>query len=376
MSLTEKRRVKIDGKPQIEKGNFTIVWQNCRMMKQHSIRAAMREILDMAKSTGAVQVNLVGLPGVGKTTFSLTAAHLLHQLADVPYAVKRWGREELLDIENKVKELPGMNYIFIFDDVSWLEANAPKNKIDQIIKTMTEIRHLQTGDFRVISFFNFHYSYAIRKAMRNSNYWFYFGVGSSEFENIIKLVGQNNINKVKNFRRICSEATGERKEFRYYAGDYTQIYKYRAPMAPCLFFNGSKLRDIVFPSREWINPICDVCKIGNAVQKSDLEELEDFAKDLESKYGVDVIRQALRVKLLTGYGINTYGRNVVNTLKYIDEYMKHKPFAPELLAERWDLRETITKNKNKIPETIAAISTKSSLIDPEYPEYIPREQLG
>src|SRR3990167_3492257 len=121
------RYVKIgaDKKP---KGNstFTTDWGNCKIVRQHSMRAAMKEILNISESTGAVQVNLCGMPGQGKTTFSLTAAHLLHQLAKVPFTVKRWGRNELLNIEEEIKKLPGMNYIFIFDDISWLQANAPK----------------------------------------------------------------------------------------------------------------------------------------------------------------------------------------------------------------------------------------------------------
>ncbi|MFI5416421.1 MAG: hypothetical protein ACHQW9_00010 [Nitrososphaerales archaeon] len=321
-------------------------------MRQHSIRAAMKEILNIAKSTGAVQINLCGMPGQGKTTFSLTAAHLLHQLADVPFTVKRWGREQLLNIEEEIKKLPGMNYIFIFDDISWLQANAPKQKIDQIIKTMTEIRHLQTGDFQVISFFNFHYSYAVPKPMRNAQFWFYFSIGSSEYDNVIKLVGQGNSRKVNNFRRVHGEAQGQHKKFDYYFGKYTHTYDYRKPMAPCLFWNGNKLRDIVFPSREWIDPICDVCLIGNAIQKGDQEEFEDFAKDVRSKYGEDVIRTALRIRLLTSFGINTWNRNIVQVGRYIDDYMKHKPFGPEILAKGFNLEETKTTTHYKIPERI------------------------
>lgn len=348
-----------------EEGQLTTLWQNCRIVRQHSMRAAMREILDMAKSTGAVQVNLVGLPGMGKTTFSLSAAHLLHQLSDVPYVVKRWGRAELLDIENQIKKLVGANYIMIFDDISWLEANATKTQIDQIIKTMTEIRHLQEGDFRIISFFNFHYSYAIKKAMRNSTYWFYFSIGSSEFENVAKLVGKNNIERIKNFRRVVSEAQGDKKIFRYFIGKHTHHYQYRAPMAPCLFWNGSRLRDIVFPSREWINPICDVCRVGSSMDKTSEEELEDFAQAVLKKYGSEVIRTALRIKLMMSWGINTWNPHVVQVGRFIDDYMKHKPLAPEALAKRFNLEETKTTTHYKIPPEIANTYTKSDLVAKE-----------
>lgn len=358
MSLVERRRVKIDGDDKKQKGNFTIVWKNCHMVRQHSIRAAMKEILNIAKSTGAVQVNLCGMPGQGKTTFSLTAAHLLHQLADVPFVVKRWGRDQLLNIEAEIAKLPGMNYIFIFDDISWLQANAPKAKIDQIIKTMTEIRHLQTGDFQVISFFNFHYSYAVPKPMRNAQFWYYFSIGSSEYENVIKLVGIGNAGKVNNFRRLHGEAQGEVKKFNYHFGSYTHTYDYRKPMAPCLFWNGNKLRDIVFPSREWIDTICDVCYFGNAIQKSDLEEVKEFKAHLLEKYREEVIRTAIRIKLLTSFGINTWNRNVVQVGRIIDDYMKHKPFGPELLSAEFDLEETKTTTHYKIPKLISSIPTK------------------
>lgn len=365
MSLIERTTFKV--KSDIKKGtrDFVITWNNVKMVKQHSIRACVKEILNVAKSTGAVQLNLVGQPGQGKSTFALTVGHLVHELADVPFVIKKWGRDELINIEEEIKKLPGMNYFFLFDDISWLEANATPTQIKKIVKTLSEVRHLQSGDYQIISCFNFHYTNAVYKPLRNTSYWFYFSIGSSEPENVLKIVGSRNAEKINNFRRVHTEAQSVQKIFTYYFGKkFRMPYSYRKPFAPCLFWNGSQLRDIVFPSREFIAPLCDVCQVGNAIQKDDVTEMEDFSKDLISKYSIGVIRQALRVKLLTSYGINCYGKNVVNTLKYINDYMKHKPFAPQLLADKFELNETKTTRHTKIPDEIEAIPTKDQTAYP------------
>ena len=191
----------------------TIVWHNARMIRTQSIMAATREILNIAKSTGAVQVNICAIPGQGKSTLAKLIAHLGHKMADSPFTIKIWGRKELLNIEEQIKQLDPVNHIILYDDVSWLTADkdVPKQKVDQIIKTMTEIRHIKGVDVQIISILNFHYSYAIPKPLRNAQYWFYLSIGSSELENVLKLVGTKNLHKLEEFRKVHSQAQKDRK---------------------------------------------------------------------------------------------------------------------------------------------------------------------
>lgn len=331
----------------------TIVWKNARMIRTHSVMAATREILNVAKSTGAVQVNICAIPGQGKSTLAKLIAHLGHKMAESPFTIKLWGRKELLNIEEEIKKLDPVNHIILYDDVSWLTAdNVPKQKVDQIIKTMTEIRHIKGVDVQIISILNFHYSYAIPKPLRNAQYWIYLSIGSSELENVLKLVGTKNLRKLEEFRKVHSQAQNLKK-FYYRLGTKGRKfeYLYRQPYAPALFWNNDSLRHIVFPSREWLEPVCDICAKGLGIKIGDQEGLDKFQEFILSKFGIGVIRQALRIRLLQ-LGINCYQPDVVQCMRLINEYFSVKAFNPEEVAQRFDLHETITKNKKKLPEDL------------------------
>ena len=49
----------------------TIEWNGQRMIRNHSIRAAVREILTISESLDVVKINIIGNPGTGKTTLNL-----------------------------------------------------------------------------------------------------------------------------------------------------------------------------------------------------------------------------------------------------------------------------------------------------------------
>lgn len=329
----------------------TIVWKNARMVRTHSIMACTREILNVAKSTGAVQVNICAIPGQGKSTLAKLIAHLGHKMAESPFTIKLWGRKELLNIEDEIKKLDPVNHIILYDDVSWLTAdNVPKAKVDQIIKTMTEIRHIKGVDVQIISILNFHYSYAIPKPLRNAQYWFYLSIGSSELENVLKLVGTKNLRKLEEFRKVHSQAQNLKK-FSYRLGTKGRKfeYLYRQPYAPALFWNNDSLRHVVFPSREWLEPVCDICAKGLGISIQDKAGLDQFEAHIIKMFEIGVVRQALRVRLLQ-LGVNCYSPKVVQCLRHINEYFALKQFSPEEVAQRFDLHETITKNKKKLPE--------------------------
>lgn len=338
----------------------TIVWNNARMIRTQSIKAATREILNVAKSTGAVQVNICAIPGQGKSTLAKLIAHLTHKMADSPFTVKLWGRAQLLNIEEEIKKLDPVNHVILYDDVSWLTADpsVPKQKVDQIIKTMTEIRHIKGVDVQIISILNFHYSYAIPKPLRNAQYWFYLSIGSSELENVLKLVGAKNLRKLEEFRKAHSQAQNLKK-FYYRLGTKGRNfeYLYRQPYAPALFWNNDSLRHVVFPSREWLEPVCDICAKGLGIPIADKEGLDKFETYILSKFGIGVVRQALRIRLLQ-LGINCYQPDVVQCMRLINQYFAIKQFSPEEVAQRFDLHETITKNKKKLPDDLTGDGRK------------------
>ncbi|MGD8431814.1 MAG: AAA family ATPase, partial [Nitrosopumilaceae archaeon] len=159
----------------------TIEWKGERMIRNHSIRAAVEEIIKMSSSLDVVKVNIIGNPGTGKTTLAGTIAHLIHKQSEIPYAIRVLDKDNLLNFQETLKSLSPTNYVLIFDDVSFLGANTNKKQIEIVKQAFTEIRHLEGGqDVKIIAIFNFHYTRALDKYLRQCEFSFFTSIGSSE----------------------------------------------------------------------------------------------------------------------------------------------------------------------------------------------------
>lgn len=338
------------------KAPLTTTWKNARMIRNHSIRACAREILNVNRGIDVVKVNLIGSPSTGKTTLAKTLAHLIHEEADTPYVIKIFSRAELLDMENTLAKLQPLNHVMIFDDVSWLQAGANKNKIDQVQKTFTEIRHLPGGqDIKVIIIFNFHYQMGMPKHLRQAHFFGFTDCGSSETENIQKMVGLKNMYKVQEFRNAAYEygssykaATEETPEhlptFSYKiskVGKFT--YTYRQPFAPALWWNNNSLRHIVFPIRDWIEPICYICTGIDANAEVERGDAILFKQVANQIYDKKSIKSALRV-IFYGQGMNVFAPATLRAIKWIEREWKLKKYNYAEIMKNYDLNETPSCN--------------------------------
>ena len=169
-----------------------------------------------------------------------------------------------------------------------------------------------------------------------------------------ELVGIKNRKTLMDFRDIHGQAqtinpATQKKQFTYRFGKYNHTYEYRKPFAPALFWNGSTLRHIVFPSREWIDLLCQTCSNIGDMPASDQDAFDKFVNDITYKYTIGVVRQAMRIKLL-GLGINCYQPKVVQCMRYFDEYGAFKIFNPVDIVERFKLRESNTKRQQQLPD--------------------------
>ena len=123
MSTTFVKFDNIGGKKKSEVP-ATMDWKNAKMVRIHSVRAATKEILNMSKNLDVVKINIIGSPSTGKSTLAETLGHLCHTLADIPYTVKRFTRDDLLNFEETLATLQPTNHILIFDDISFLTSSA------------------------------------------------------------------------------------------------------------------------------------------------------------------------------------------------------------------------------------------------------------
>lgn len=330
-------------------------WKGEKMILSHSVKSAMLEIVKMNQNVDVVSVNIIGNPGTGKSTIAKTGAHIIHKIAkkiyNVDYAVKLFDKDNLINFQDTLKNLEPVNQILIFDDVSFLGATTSKQELEIVKQGMTEIRHLEGGqDIKVIKIQNFHYTLGMDKYMRQNDYSLYTTVGSSELENMQKIVGSRYTNMLLEFqKKVKMGQTVEKFQFKL-GTKRTDFftYSYRNPFIPILFHNGNTLRYIVIPTREWIDPYCTTC-INSKGQKI---KGNGNAKDLKQelmKFGIQIAKRAITIKLMQ-QGINVQPKRVKQCLTYLDRRMDSQNFDLKELAVEFGFKDEKTRLDTKLPD--------------------------
>ena len=329
----------------LSKVPMTVKWKNARLLRMHSLNAVADEMLTVGKTLELLKINIVGNPSTGKTTFAMALAHTLHKKAKKPFSVKVLGKDDLTNFEQTLANLQPMNHILVFDDVSFMKADLSAQRMHKIEQAVTQIRHLPGGqDVQIILIFNFHYSMAMSKYLRQSDYNCYTSIGDSDLGNVLTVVGKVNNKKVQNFRKRTKEAILSQK-FSFKLGKKGKKFTYenRKPFALALVYNGVQLRNVVFPKREWIDTLCNTCT-GENITETSQESIEQFDKLISTKFGPGVIKQALRVKLIIN-GIFTERKRVKQAMTFIDKYIDKNPTNLEQLAIYYGLQDKKTRLK-------------------------------
>jgi len=339
--------VKKDNKPVITR------WKNIPMIRTHSIQAAVRQILQATKALDVVKVGIIGEPSTGKTELASTIAHLCHKISEQEgmekYAVRSFAREDFMDMEATLAKLSPTNYIMRFQDLSFLSAGANKKEIEQVKKTITEIRHLKE-DVKVILIYDYHYTLGLDKYLRQADFRFFTSLGSSEAENMEKIVGGKYRARLDQFKKMYVEIKSKQKASFLVKKEWF-TYSYKNPFVPCLFYDEAKLRFVVFPLRTWIDPICSVCANSDDPDVESEISLPNFIEKLEKVYSKAHILQALRLKLFVN-GINTYDRHTSSVSKYLDKVLENRTINLEDLAVAYGLKVTRTKLRKKLEQVL------------------------
>ena len=347
MVITTTTTKTLDTKKKSSGIPVTIPWKNARMVRNHSINVCVDEILNLSESLDVVKVNCVGNPSTGKTTLAQTIGHLVHKRSKIPFSVRMFYRKDLINFSDTIKTLEPINHVLIFDDVSFLKANLSGAKIHNIEKELSEIRHLEGGkDVKIILILNSHYTPAVSKYMRQSDFYIYTSLGTSDYDHLLKLTAGKFGHQIDEFRKMFFQSVNFKK-FQCRLGRKGKFFTYpfRKPFAPVLWFNGHTLRIVVFPKREWIDQFCSICSNSEfRTNRKLIQTFEEVNKIALSKFGIGVIREGLRVEALIN-GIFTYRKRVKQCMSFFEKFMKDNDVNLEKLLEYYDLKEIKVRPK-------------------------------
>ena len=317
-----------------------IKWKKAKMVRNHSIRSCVHEILQFSSRLGMVRINIVGASGSGKSSLAETIAHLCHSMSDIPYEVKFMQKEDLLDFTATIKGLSSNNQVLVFDDLSWLGANFGKKQVEQLKSEITTVRHIDgKTDRKIILIMNFHAQKALDKFLRIANFTFYSSCSPEEITYLVELLGKKYTQKIELFRRLRIQAMGQGR-FSFPLGKkHSFTYDAFNPFLPYLYSNGDFCRFIVSPLSTWIDKDCQICQ---PVIEETKENIEDFVNDYSKKFGKGTCKRAVELKLLQ-QGITTQPKRVLQAQEYIERFLALKKINLLELAEKYGLEKRTTK---------------------------------
>uniref|UniRef100_A0AAT9JFA8 ORF10 n=1 Tax=Nitrosopumilaceae spindle-shaped virus TaxID=3065433 RepID=A0AAT9JFA8_9VIRU len=346
-TTTKKLVIKGTGRETIP---LTTKWKGIPLVRNHSFLATIREIINFSAEIDVCRIGLIGSMHSGKSTLSQSIAHAIHKHADLEYKIKVLYKEDLLDFENTLLGLEPVNYIMIFDDVSFMGANANKKQIEMVKSAVTTIRHLDEGrDVKIIVMMNYHYSMGLDKYLRSADFKYITTVDSSENENLINMFGKKYQQKILDFKKYRHMAITKKYWLMKISKDGKPFkYDYRKPFIPVMFWNENSLRFIVSPTRHWQDPICSKC--SEATTSGELESdvpIDKFCQETEEKFGKGTWLAAVKLNMYVE-GMTVYNPNVITCLKYLNKCREKKLITLESIAAHYDLVPKITRLRKKL----------------------------
>ena len=348
MVITTNVKV-IESKSKKNLAPITAKWKGVPYIRSHSFLATVREVISFSAEIDVCRIGLIGSMHSGKSTLSQSIAHAIHKFADIPYKIKILYKDDLLNFEKTLLALEPVNYILIFDDVSFMGATANKKQIEMVKSAVTTIRHLDGGrDVKIIVMMNYHYSMGLDKYLRSADFKYITTVDSSENENMEKMFGMKYSKNIKDFKKYRHMAITNKHWFMKISKQELFKYEYRNPFIPILFWNESSLRFIVTPTRQWQDPICSKCSVatGGANLESAVP-IAQFCEESENKIGKGVWLAGVKLSMYVE-GLTVYNKNVINAVKYLAKCRAKKLITLEQIAGHYDFVPKHTRVRKKM----------------------------
>lgn len=317
-----QKRVQLQVTKVAKRKPSVIQWKGVDMVRKQSFMAAVQEIITYSDEMDVTRIGIIGDMHSGKTTLSKCIGHVVHSLSKVPFTVRIFYKKHLMNFAETLKTLQATNYILIFDDVSFLKASATNKQINLIEQAISEIRHLEGGeDVKIICIFNYHYPKALPPFLREAQYKFITSIGDANEKNIADTYGKQNVNLITGFKiqrknaiidKFWLEAVGDRPPVKY---------DWRNPFIPTLFWNESRIRKVIAPTRYFIDPICSDCDESEGVEKYDEKTVQEILDKGAKVFGKQHFETACKLVMFK-HGENVFGPTDKSALKWIERERK------------------------------------------------------
>lgn len=153
------------------------------MPRNWTVASLAKNIMNFVNTNKVCNVQALGISGSGKTTAFKSIIHYIHT-HDPTFIILWFSGEDMLQIPKITKRLAKKrNYIFVWDDLSFIEQkfNLSKSELAEIQNTMTTLRHDLGEKSKVINFSALHYSKAVSKS--SSHRMSHFSIATSIVNN-------------------------------------------------------------------------------------------------------------------------------------------------------------------------------------------------
>jgi len=256
-----------------------------------------KNILSYLENTGFVHVLSIGQSGSGKTTWTKYLLHQLHELKN--FQLHWYFRDEIQKLDKIIERLQkGISHVIVLDDASFTLEELPREKVNEVAKKLTYIRHEVKAD--VIIIMNIHYSKAIKRFFRSVPFTYLTSITMEEVNSFQDVFGGYSRYKLRDFSRYYQQMMLKKKwtiEIDKW-NNKIQTYHTNKPFRIGLANEINYLHFFYYSKMG-----CEICDPD--FQTKRVVDSANLVESIKAKYGKDRTRSMLYMYAFAKHGIKT-----------------------------------------------------------------------
>ncbi len=314
-----------------------------------------KNILSYLENTGFVHILDIGQSGSGKTTWTKYLVHMLHSLKT--FQVHWYFRDEIQKLDKIIAGLQkGVSHVVILDDASFTLEELPREKLSELAKRLTYIRHEVKAD--VIVIMNIHYSKAIKKFFRSVPFTFMTSINMEEVNTFQDVFGSRARYRLRDFAWYFQQMMIKKQwtiELDKWTGK-VQTYFTNKPFRLALANEINHLHFFVYLKRS-----CNLCDTEYTTKR--VLDSKDFIQQISDKYGQQRARAMMRMYAFTKHGmkaIDSKRISILNTIAELDQVngLDWSEIMDELDINSSKKRPRVYIKKDKLAQDIKTLDER------------------